>query len=99
MSGKFAKITGERIKQRNIKEIFEKLHTGGITMEKANDMSEETTSDPTAKITAFSWAWTGYLWYDVKTNQLVKTSEKGKNADKEHRVLTKISRNPMEHND
>ncbi len=68
-------------------------------MEKANDMSEETTSDPTAKITAFSWAWTGYLWYDVKTNQLVKTSEKGKNADKEHRVLTKISRNPMEHND
>lgn len=50
-------------------------------------------------ITAFSWAWTGYLWYDVKTNQLVKTSEKGKNADKEHRVLTKISRNPMEHND
>ena len=41
MSGKFAKITGERIKQRNIKEIFEKLNTGGITMEKANDMSEE----------------------------------------------------------
>lgn len=49
-------------------------------------------------ITAFSWAWTGYLWYDLKTNQLVKTGEKGKNADKQYSVLTRISKNPMEHN-
>ena len=41
MSGKLAKITCERINQRNIIEIFEKLKTGGITIEKANGMSEE----------------------------------------------------------
>lgn len=41
MSGKLAKITCERISQRNIIEIFEKLKTGGITIEKANGMSEE----------------------------------------------------------
>ena len=41
MSEKLTQITGERINQRNIKEIFEKLNTGGITIEKANGMSEE----------------------------------------------------------
>lgn len=41
LSGKLTKIIGERINQRNIKEIFEKLNTGGITIEKANGMSEE----------------------------------------------------------
>ena len=41
MSGKLTKIIGERINQRNIKEIFEKLNTGDITIEKANGMSEE----------------------------------------------------------
>ena len=41
MSGKLTQITGERINQRNIKEIFEKLNTGDITIEKANGMSEE----------------------------------------------------------
>ena len=41
MSGKLAKITCERINPRNIIEIFEKLKTGGITIEKANGMSEE----------------------------------------------------------
>ena len=41
MSGKLTQITGERINQRNIKEIFEKLNTGAITIEKANGMSEE----------------------------------------------------------
>ncbi|MDE7415562.1 MAG: hypothetical protein K2N44_04470 [Lachnospiraceae bacterium] len=40
-SGKLAKITGEKINQRNIKDVFEKLHNGGIIIEKANGMSEE----------------------------------------------------------
>lgn len=40
-SGKLAKITGEKINQRNIKDIFEKLNNGGIIIEKANGMSEE----------------------------------------------------------
>ena len=40
-SGRLAKITGEKINQRNIKDIFEKLHNGGIIIEKANGMSEE----------------------------------------------------------
>ncbi len=31
-------------------------------------------------LTAFSWAWTGYFWYDRKSGQLVQTGEKGKNA-------------------
>ena len=41
MSGKLTQIIGERINQRNIKEIYEKLNTGVITIEKANGMSEE----------------------------------------------------------
>ena len=40
-SGKLAKITGEKINQRNIKDVFEKLNNGGIIIEKANGMSEE----------------------------------------------------------
>ena len=32
-------------------------------------------------LTAFSWAWTGFYWYDRQSGQLVKTGEKGKNAD------------------
>ena len=40
-SGKLAKITGEKINQRNIKDVFEKLYNGGIIIEKANGMSEE----------------------------------------------------------
>ncbi|MBO5030677.1 MAG: hypothetical protein J6D08_02125 [Lachnospiraceae bacterium] len=40
-SGKAAKITGEKINQRNLKDIFEKLNNGGIIIEKANGMSEE----------------------------------------------------------
>ncbi len=33
-------------------------------------------------LTAFSWAWTGFYWYDKQTGQLVQTGEKGKNAEK-----------------
>ena len=33
-------------------------------------------------LTAFSWAWTGYYWYDKKTGQLIQTGEKGKSAGK-----------------
>jgi len=33
-------------------------------------------------LTAFSWAWTGIYWYDKKSDQLVKSGEKGKNAAK-----------------
>ncbi len=40
-SGKLAKITGEKINQRNLKDVFEKLNNGGIIIEKANGMSEE----------------------------------------------------------
>lgn len=40
-TGKAARITGEKINQRNLKEIFEKLNNGGIIIEKANGMSEE----------------------------------------------------------
>jgi hypothetical protein len=40
-SGKIAKITGEKINDRNIKDIFDKLDNGGIIIEKANGMSEE----------------------------------------------------------
>ena len=40
-SGKMAKITGEKINQRNLKDVFEKLNNGGIIIEKANGMSEE----------------------------------------------------------
>lgn len=35
-------------------------------------------------LTAFSWAWTGFYWYDKITGQLVMTGEKGKNADSTH---------------
>jgi PII-like signaling protein len=40
-SGKIAKISGEKINEKNIKEIFDKLDNGGIIIEKANGMSEE----------------------------------------------------------
>jgi hypothetical protein len=40
-SGKIAKITGDKINDRNIKEIFDKLDNGGIIIEKANGMSQE----------------------------------------------------------
>ncbi len=40
-SGKLAKITGEKINQRNIKDVFAKLNNGGIIIEKANGMTEE----------------------------------------------------------
>jgi hypothetical protein len=40
-SGKIAKITGQKINGRNIKEIFDKIDNGGIIIEKANGMSEE----------------------------------------------------------
>ena len=33
-------------------------------------------------LTAFSWAWTGFYWYDKKTGQLIQTGEKGKSAGK-----------------
>ena len=34
----------------------------------------------TLVLTAFSWAWTGFYWYDKKSGQLVQSGEKGKNA-------------------
>ncbi len=40
-SGKIGKITGEKINQRNLKDVFEKLNNGGIIIEKANGMTEE----------------------------------------------------------
>jgi hypothetical protein len=40
-SGKIAKITGGKINDRNIKDIFDKLDNGGIIIEKANGMSQE----------------------------------------------------------
>lgn len=40
-SAKVAKITGEKLNQRNLKEVFEKLDNGGIIIEKANGMTEE----------------------------------------------------------
>jgi hypothetical protein len=40
-SGKIAKIAGEKINDRNIKDIFDKLDNGGIIIEKANGMSQE----------------------------------------------------------
>jgi hypothetical protein len=40
-SGKIAKIAGDKINDRNIKEIFDKLDNGGIIIEKANGMSQE----------------------------------------------------------
>ena len=41
-------------------------------------------------LTAFSWAWTGYYWYDKQSGQLVQTGEKGKNADKNGYSLSEI---------
>lgn len=41
-------------------------------------------------LTAFSWAWTGYYWYDKQSGQLVQTGEKGKNADKNGCRLSEI---------
>ena len=41
-------------------------------------------------LTAFSWAWTGYYWYDKQSGQLVQTGEKGKNADKNGYGLSEI---------
>lgn len=43
-------------------------------------------------LTAFSWAWTGYYWYDKKTGQLIKTGEKGKNASKAHEQLKSLDK-------
>ncbi len=40
-SGKIAKITGEKINIRNLKEIFDKLANGAIIIEKANGILEE----------------------------------------------------------
>ena len=40
-SGKIAKITGEKINTRNIKEVFDKLSNGAIIIEKANGMNED----------------------------------------------------------
>ena len=40
-SGKTAKITGEKINTRNIKEVFDKLSNGAIIIEKANGMNED----------------------------------------------------------
>ena len=41
-------------------------------------------------LTAFSWAWTGYYWYDKQNGQLVQTGEKGKNADQNGYSLSEI---------
>jgi hypothetical protein len=44
----------------------------------------------TLVLTAFSWAWTGFYWYDKKSGQLVQSGEKGKNADKNGYKLSEI---------
>ena len=44
----------------------------------------------TLVLTAFSWAWTGFYWYDKKSGQLVQTGEKGKNAEKNGYKLSEI---------
>ncbi len=41
-------------------------------------------------LTAFSWAWTGFFWYDKKSGQLVQTGEKGKNAGKNSYMLSEL---------
>ena len=41
-------------------------------------------------LTAFSWAWTGYYWFDKKSGQLVQTAEKGKSAEKNGYKLSEI---------
>ncbi len=40
-SGKVAKVTGQKLNQKNLKDVFEKLNNGGIIIEKANGMTEE----------------------------------------------------------
>lgn len=40
-SGKIAKITGEKLNAKNLKETFDKLGNGAIIIEKANGMTEE----------------------------------------------------------
>lgn len=40
--GKVAKITGEKLNHRDLKEVFNKLKNGAIIIEKANGLSEET---------------------------------------------------------
>ncbi len=40
-SGKVAKITGEKLNLRNLKEVFDKLNNGAIIIEKANGMKEQ----------------------------------------------------------
>lgn len=41
-SGKVAKITGEKLNLRDLKEVFDKLKNGAIIIEKANGLTEET---------------------------------------------------------
>ena len=41
-SGKVAKITGEKLNMRDLKDVFEKLKNGAIIIEKANGLTEET---------------------------------------------------------
>ncbi len=40
-SGKIAKITGEKLNLRNLKDVFDKLNNGAIIIEKANGMTEQ----------------------------------------------------------
>ena len=38
-------------------------------------------------LTMFSWAWSGYYWYDKKSGQLVQSGEsKGKNTRIQYQV-------------
>ncbi len=41
-------------------------------------------------LTAFSWAWTGFYWFDKASGQLVLTGEKGKNAEKNGYRLSEL---------
>lgn len=41
-SGRVAKITGEKLNLRDLKEVFDKLKNGAIIIEKANGLTEET---------------------------------------------------------
>ncbi len=41
-SGKIARITGEKLNMRDLKEVFDKLGNGVIIIEKANGLTEET---------------------------------------------------------
>lgn len=41
-SGKVAKITGEKLNLRDLREVFDKLRNGAIIIEKANGLTEET---------------------------------------------------------